>query len=440
VPHEQAEDPALTAFRARPRPLLVRGAVQNYAWGGYDFIPGLLGAANAERQPCAELWIGAHPMGPAHVRLGEDDTTTLETLVSAAPLAVLGAATATRFGSRLPYLLKVLDVRCMLSIQAHPTKRQAEEGFAREERAAVPRDAGHRSYRDDNHKPEAHVALTEMWMLHGFRPLEEIRIVLAAVSELSPLMPDFGSRLARCESEDDRRQLLRALYERVMTLPQDAVDAVLDPLLARIGPRFEAGDLARSTPDYWAARAARDLPLPGGHRDRGIVSLYLLNLLKLAPGQGTYQPPGLLHAYLEGATVEVMASSDNVLRGGLTPKHVDVPELLRTLTFESGPPAILEGEVVSANELVYRTPADEFELSRVELTAAGEHRRGTEHQVDALVLVQGSARVESEGGRFDVPCGSAVLAPAGVDYSMKTENGAIFFRASVAEAASKIGR
>jgi mannose-6-phosphate isomerase len=437
VPHDEPNDPALAAFTARPRPLLVRGAVQNYAWGGYDLIPGLLGTENPERRPCAELWIGAHPMGPARVQLGESEAT-LETLVASAPESVLGRRTAARFQSRLPYLLKVLDVRCMLSIQAHPTRSRAEEGFLRENRAGVPLDAPTRSYRDDNHKPEAHVALTELWMLHGFRPLPEIAGVLAAVPELSRLMPDFHGRLFRCENDGDRRALLRSLYEHVMTMSQDAVDAVLGPLLARLAPRFDSGALARSSPDYWAVRAARDLPLPSGRLDRGILSIYLLNLVRLAPGQGTYQPPGMLHAYLEGATVEVMASSDNVLRGGLTPKHVDVPELLRTLTFESGPPAILEGVAVSDTEVVYRTPAEEFELSRVVLSAGGDYRCGG-HEVDTLVFVQGAARVDSDAGALDVHEGTAVLAPADVPYSVGSAGGAVFFRATVGRSASGRG-
>jgi mannose-6-phosphate isomerase len=146
----------------------------------------------------------------------------------------------------------------------------------------------------------------------------------------------------------------------------------------------------------------------------------------------------MLHAYLEGATVEVMASSDNVLRGGLTPKHVDVPELLRTLTFESGPPAILEGVAVSDTEVVYRTPAEEFELSRVVLSAGGDYRCGG-HEVDTLVFVQGAARVDSDAGALDVHEGTAVLAPADVPYSVGSAGGAVFFRATVGRSASGRG-
>ncbi len=415
-----------------PRLLRLQGAVQHYGWGGYDFIPNLLGLANPDRRPFAELWIGAHITAPA-LAVVDGGTVPLSQLTAARPDAILGADAAERFAGQLPYLLKVLDARQMLSIQAHPSKAQAEDGFERESVAGIEPGAATRNYRDDNHKPEVHVALTEFWMLHGFRPLEEISEVLRATPELQAVMPSFDKKLAAARRYDaERRDLLRALYSSVMTMPQSSVDTILDPLIARL----EASEpLDKSTPDYWALKAARSFPLPDGHRDRGIFSIYLLNLVHLQPGQGTYQPAGMLHAYLEGVNVELMANSDNVLRGGLTPKHVDVPELMRTLSFESGKPGILDGERVSDTETVYRTDAREFELSRISVAPGQVHSAPADHGPDSLIVTDGSGVVRGAGLELKVERGGIVFAPAGTGYEVKPGDGGItVFRAAVPEA------
>ena len=166
------------------------------------------------------------------------------------------------------------------------------------------------------------MALTEFWMLHGFRPLEQIADTLEHTPELGSLMAGFRQRLAAAGHDHQaRRGLLRELYSNVMTMPQEQVDSLLNGLLSRLQAKPVTD---KDSADYWALRAAENFPLPGGHRDRGIFSVYLLNLVHLQPGQGTFQPAGVLHAYLEGVNVELMANSDNVLRGGLTTKHVDV--------------------------------------------------------------------------------------------------------------------
>ncbi|MGO9307584.1 MAG: mannose-6-phosphate isomerase, class I [Spirochaetia bacterium] len=429
---DAADRLAIASYRDTPRPLPLYGVIQHYAWGGHELIPGLLGVENSGNLPCAELWMGAHPRGAAEV--GIDGTrTTLDRLIAADPWLTLGHGVALRFAGRLPYLFKVLDVRDMVSIQAHPSRAQAEEGFARENAAGIPIDAPNRTYRDENHKPEVHVVLTDFWMLHGFRTLEDIFEVMGSEKELAPILSGFSAtRSAGAGDPAARAAVLRGLYGRVMTLPQFEVDAILDPLLSRLETAEAAGRLGKDDPGFWALRAARSFPLPDGHRDRGILSFYLLNLVHMRPGQGTYQPAGTLHAYLEGADVELMANSDNVLRGGLTPKHVDVPELLATLTFREGPPPVLEGRATSETSREYETPAEEFALERIEVAPGVPYSGGREHSADTLLAIEGAAAIVAAGRTLLLSRGGSAIVPAGVPYSVAARAGrAVLYKAGV---------
>jgi mannose-6-phosphate isomerase len=366
--------------------VLLEGVVQHYEWGGYTFIPSLLGKVGKARKPHAEYWLGAHPKGPAMARVGGKRV----------PL--------TELAPGLPYLFKVLDAREMLSIQAHPTIPQARRGFAAENAAGIPLNAPNRNYKDRNHKPEVHVALTPFWMLHGFRPWEEIAAFVEAIPEFRPLR-----RIAS----------LKPLVRRVLTM--DAPERLLAPLLERL--RQEAPS-QKDDPGYWVLRAAATYP--DAARDRGLFFLYLLNLVSLQPGEGTYQPAGVLHAYLEGTNVELMANSDNVLRAGLTPKHIDPAELLRTISFETGFPPILRGESKGKGVRVYRTPSTEFELARIQVPAGTRRKRET--RGPAILLVTDGAAIV---GGIPLRRGQSVFAK---DESYVIEAGdspAVLFEAAV---------
>lgn len=413
---------AIDAFKATPGLLMLQGVVRHYEWGGFDFIPSFLRTDNTPRRPFAELWMGSHPSAPAVVKAGAE-AIPLTDFLDGAAVEVLGPEAAARFAGRLPYLFKILDARKMLSIQAHPTLDQAKAGFDREEAAGIGLDDPTRNYKDRNHKPEVHVALTDFWMLHGFRPIEEVAAVLNSVPEMLPLMPDFSTRLAAAGGvETARNGLLRQLYQTAMTLPQERVDAILNPLIARL---LTVSVSSKEDPAFWILRAAEQFPLAGGHRDRGLFSIYFLNLIHLQPGEGTYQPAGTLHAYLEGVDVELMASSDNVLRGGLTPKHVDVPELMRVLDFTSAKPGILSGGARSPTEVVYRTPASEFELSRIKLEPGQAHPSDPSHGAEILVVLEGDVSVTSEGWTTRHRRGSILLVPYGVGYLLRARTGAV---------------
>jgi mannose-6-phosphate isomerase len=413
--------------------LTLRGVVQHYDWGGNNFIPDLLGVENATRKPFAELWIGAHAKAPSWVKdagPAQRQEEPLDKLIAEAPEAILGAAASVQFAGRLPYLFKILDVHKMLSIQAHPTLGQAKEGFARENAAGIPLDAGHRNYKDDNHKPEIGVALTEFWMLHGFRPLEQIAETLERIPELGAVMPGFQQRLAAAGHDHvARRSLLRELYSNVMTLPQERVDSLLNALLARLQAKPITD---KDSPDFWAVRAAENFPLPGGHRDRGIFSVYLLNLVHMHAGQGTFQPAGVLHAYLEGVNVELMANSDNVLRGGLTTKHVDVPELLKILTFEGGTPEVFDGAEANKQERVYRTPAQEFELRRIAIAPGDRYAGEAAYGPKSLLVMDGEGSIVAAGRSTSLDRGSIVFLPSGTEFVIEArEKQLVIFQAAL---------
>jgi phosphomannomutase len=426
---------AIQAFRESPRPLSLNGAVQHYDWGGYSFIPGLLGVENPENRPFAELWLGAHPRAPAVAEI-DDAPIPLDRLVAADPWLILGSDAALRFTGRLPYLFKVLDVRVMASLQAHPSKAQAEEGFARENAAGIPLDAPNRIYRDDNHKPETHVALTDFWLLHGFRPLEETAEAFGSDAALQSVMPALDQQVRAAASDlEARSSLLRGLYTRVMTMAQDEADGILNPLLARLEAEETAGSLSKDGHGFWALRAARTFPLPGGHRDRAIISTFMLNLLHLRPGQGTFQPAGMLHSYLEGANVELMANSDNVLRGGLTPKHVDVPGLISTLRFTDERPHVLEGRAASETGREYETPAEEFSLEKIEISLGVPYAGGREHGADSIIAIEGAAAIFAGGRTVALPRGGSVLVPADLPYSIAARAPrAVLYKAGVPRA------
>lgn len=387
---------ALSEFQMSPHPITLQGTIQHYEWGGSTFIPILLRKNNKSRKPYAELWIGAHPIASSKIS-SFDIPITLRDLISHAAGEILGNNSSNTFQRQLPYLFKVLDAKKMLSIQAHPNKEQAEEGFARENAQQISLSNPQRNYKDPNHKPEVCCALTDFWMLHGFRPVEEIVSIFKSVPEFSSIADDVNYNINAQNSSEEQSTWLKAMYSFIMNMPQDRVDAILNPLINRVlsdYERYEAGDRFKKddvdfkdTPEFWTARAALFFPLPNGHRDRGIFSLYLLNLLHIKAGEGTYQPAGVLHAYLEGVTIELMANSDNVLRGGLTSKHVDVDELLKTIVFKGEKPSIILGEEISPTERVYRTPAGEFELSRINISKESSYTSVQNHGADSLIVL-----------------------------------------------------
>jgi mannose-6-phosphate isomerase len=366
---------------------LLDNPIRTYAWGSRTAIPELLGV-EPSGEPQAELWIGAHPGSPSYVT---GLSTSLPDLIAADPAGELGATCLARFGPRLPFLLKVLAAGAPLSLQAHPDPAQAKEGYERENSAGIPLDAPQRNYKDPSAKPEMICALTPIEALMGFRPPAETLAVTDAlgVAALDPL-------LAVLRAQPDGEGL-RAMFTLLMTAPADqqraVVAAVVDACRARQDQLETARVVVRLGERY-----------PG---DPGVVAAMLLDHVHIAPGKAVYLPPGNLHAYLEGVGVELLANSDNVLRGGFTTKHIDLPELLRVLDFTPGTTRILTADTKGE----FDTPAPDFRLARLEV-AGGAEITLPPAGPQILLCVEGSVVARSELGKVGLTRGQSTYAGA----------------------------
>jgi mannose-6-phosphate isomerase len=309
---------------------------RDYAWGSLTLIPDLQGRA-PDGTPEAEVWFGDHPGSPARIA---DGRTLVEVRAAAGQ-------------EPLPYLLKILAASVSLSIQAHPSVDEAIEGFARENAAGIPVDAAERTYRDRNHKPEIIVALSERFRaLVGLRPIAETDALLAALPQ-RPGVRGLRAALHGADQADALRTVLDdALSGRMPEIVADLAAALADPAA---GSRAEVEVLRAIAKDF-----------PG---DPGLVVAALMNLVVLSAGEAVFAPAGVLHAYQDGLGVEVMAASDNVLRGGLTPKHVDVGELLRIVDTRPGPAPVLASTTDGPAE-VFDAGVPDFLLSRIKVDGA----------------------------------------------------------------------
>lgn len=387
----------------------IDNVLRDYAWGSTTAIASLLGRPESGR-PEAELWIGAHPDSPSVAHVPEDVTQTpLDALIARDPEHFLGAESVALFGPRLPFLAKILAAAQPLSLQVHPSLEQARAGFARENEAGVAADAANRNYRDDNHKPEMIFALTPFEALCGFRPAAETRQILqhvlsafdAVEGEVPGLVPAL---LADLDDADEGAGLRRA-FERLISGGQSVADATAQVVAALLaGSSFapfeaELGTVVSLNEKY-----------PG---DPGVLISLFLNRISLQPGEAVYLPAGNVHAYLHGLGVEVMASSDNVLRGGLTPKFVDVPELLRTIDFHPVAVPMLGAESTVLDQELYRPPFAEFQLQRIELAPDGAPVPLAQSGAAVVIVVSGEVYLDSPKGDLQLSRGgSAFLAAA----------------------------
>ena len=394
---------------------ILKNTIQPYAWGSHTAIAELLGTRPEPDSPQAELWMGAHPKAPSLVAV-DAEWVSLEEHIERYPQEMLGRRTADMFHNKLPFLFKVLAAAQPLSLQAHPSLTQARQGFERENAQGIPLDAPQRNYRDANHKPECICALTPFWALHGFRKIPEI---LALGSRLG--LAVFEDLLKVLRNRPDAKGL-RSFFQALMTL-SPAKRALLTEQAAKIALTFASND-----PVYrWMGELGKAYP-----GDIGVFGPILLNLILLQPGQALYLPAAELHAYLEGTGIELMANSDNVLRGGLTPKHVDIAELLRVLNFEERTAHVLTPRSTAGGEHVYECPAREFVLSTITVVSKTTYFSPTVRGIEILLCTAGSGKITDQGTGEEValPKGRAVLVPAAVrGYVLEGE--AVVFKAAV---------
>ncbi|MGW7200908.1 mannose-6-phosphate isomerase, class I [Streptomyces chryseus] len=381
--------------------------VRPYAWGSTTAIPALLGTAPTG-EPQAEMWMGAHPGAPSRVDRGDGaGEQPLSAVIDAAPEAELGEAAVRKFGPRLPFLLKILAAGAPLSLQVHPNLAQAREGYAAEESAGVPIDAPHRNYRDANHKPELICALTPFEGFCGFRAPAESADVLAAL-DVDSLKPYVDLLHAHPEEAALREVLTAVLSAERAEMAETVTSAAA--AADRLGGAY-------------APYATLAHHFPG---DPGVIAAMLLNHVRLQPGEALFLGAGVPHAYLSGLGVEIMANSDNVLRCGLTPKHVDVPELLRIVRFEAGDPAVLRPEASSSTgEELYDTPIEEFRLSRHVLAPGAEPRTLPSATPQILLCTAGEVRA----GELTLAPGQSAFVPAGE--TVRLSGTGTLFRATV---------
>ena len=383
-----------------PSFLLMQNPIQGYDWGSHDSLTTLFGIANPEGKPQAELWMGAHPNGCSDVVVA-GQTQKLSTLIERAPAAVLGDETLARFGS-LPFLFKVLCAEKALSIQVHPSKAQAEAGFAKEEAAGIDAKAANRNYKDPNHKPELVFALTPYQAMNGFRAIPAILALFERVN--LPAIAELTAALAASQNEAG----LQHFFHQLLVLEGARKEEALAGLLAFASEHQDEETFALIT-----SLAAQ---YPG---DVGLFSPLLLNVVTLKPGQAMFLDACTPHAYVRGTGLEIMANSDNVLRAGLTPKYIDVAELLDCTRCLAKPDdQILLAPHVEGSVQHFEVPVPDFTFS---VYPAGEHQLTTASAeilfaIDATVILKrGDETLRLEKGQ------SAFIPAATGSYQLLAE-------------------
>lgn len=390
----------------------MRNPVQTYAWGSHTAMARLLGQEVPSKEPQAELWMGAHPLSPSRIWF-DGRWQPLSDLIERYPNELLGRQVAKRFDRSMPYLFKVLAAGEPLSIQAHPDAQQALDGFRRENLKGLSLSDPQRNYKDDRPKPECMCALAPFTGLCGFRPPDEIK----AMGE--PVWPtNDASALGSILNSKNPHPLLD-LFQFLMQMDRGRRTELITRVVGNAA-RF----VGQSEAYGWVIRLHQKYP-----GDIGVLAPLILNMMRLQPGEAVFLPPGQLHAYLDGFGIEVMANSDNVLRGGLTPKHVDVRELMAILDFHPYKPEILAPHFQTDTEGIYDSPTDTFRLSQ--LTVTGRHPYGVAARLEGpeiILGVEGAAVIRKGPGEGDTTIGKgeSVFIPAAVEAYTITGDARLF--------------
>jgi mannose-6-phosphate isomerase len=372
----------------------LHGVHRHYDWGGTAYIPSLMNTNNTDQQPFAEYWMGAHVSAPAQIETQN------------------GLVSIHEFGT-IPYLFKILDVAKMLSIQVHPSKENAVIGFALEEKAGIAINASNRNYKDQNHKPEVMVALSDFWLLHGFLAPELLAARLRDDHYFNSLQDYF-------KGVD-----YEGLYQYFMQLSSQDADMILKPLMKDAVASVQSGKADKSHPHWWAHQYYNGV-VPESNIDKGIFSIYILNIVQVQKYQAVFQGAGLLHAYLEGQNIELMANSDNVLRGGLTPKHIDIEELIKHVQFVPTYPKVLFGDALNEQEIIYPCPVADFGLTKIAIKHGESYTIHT-HSIEMLLVMEGL--VEMDGILYHA--GEVAMVTALQQLTIQAKEASVIFKAFV---------
>ena len=383
------------------------GCVQHYPWGGKKYIPELICLSNEKEKPFAELWFGQHPSCPSMTSGG----TSLSDLMQSSPENFLSPGERKRWKDELPFLCKILDVSEMLSIQIHPDQAQAQEGYEREEAEGIHISARKRTFRDPHHKPEIMYALSDFYLLHDFKSDEEVIRVLGDIAPLSILLKKIKEK----GLPDFYRWYMQQSQQRINKLLQPFVDMIVESEIPENPEK----------PEYWVRQAIERFCTPL-KTDRGILSFYLMNLVVLRPGEVVFQDSGIPHAYLRGQNIEVMANSDNVIRGGLTSKFINSKALSRLVRFDERTVHKLQPDRLDESRIVFTPPVEEFQLSVIELEPYQEYPMETSN-ITLLFSTCNCFIIRSQHQELRVGGGEAVLIHSGESVILQSRTAAQIF-------------
>ncbi len=375
----------------------LRNQIREYAWGSKTFIPHLQGKEEASGEPQAELWMGTHSQGSSRIMINGREES-LRNIINEEPLKMLGKNTAGKFKNELPFLFKVLAAASPLSIQAHPNKIQAAKGFKLENEKNIPLDSGERNYRDDNHKPELICALTNFDVMCGFQPIKDI------VERIKYLqLEDHIHGIKQLEKNPSAKNLEKMFSDLMSNNNNNQIQqvSILVNRIAELQPRDEKDTLIFR----WIARLAAIYP-----KDMGVFSPLFLNVVKLKQGEALFIEAGVLHTYLNGCGVEIMANSDNVLRGGLTHKKIDLPELIKILKFDNEGLKIIE-PIINTNEYIYHTSAKEFQLSKIVINDEEPFVKSNISSAEIILCTEGSGSIKWSGSTLEIKHGESLFIP-----------------------------
>ena len=398
------------------KPFKIEPAFKFYEWGSTESIQKLTGRDELKGKTAAEMWMGDHPSGPNWIVDGEKHIP-FHSLVREEPEKLIGEKGCSKFGKRIPFLFKVLAAEKPLSIQAHPSKKQAEEGFERENILEIPLDDFSRGYKDNNHKPEIILALTDFKMMKGFRNYESIK------DNFKNYCPGTSAFLFEGMEDLSERRKLKTFFSRVLGgCKSDCRKMIEEALVSSEKEKNRdslISEMIRKFSVYY----------PG---DRGVLSPLFLNCGILKKGEAVYIPSGELHAYVEGTGMELMANSDNVFRGGLTPKHIDKEELGKILVYNAAEIRKADKKTIG-NETFFITESDEFILSEIIVDNENKFVSDKDRNIDILLCYDGEAEaavLSEDSSSIKIRKGECFAVPSSAGSYSITGRGT-FYKATV---------